>query len=130
MVEGLADRLGTLSRERTQVLPALHLLHDLAHHLPSDGLEEVAAWLHIPKSELYAIATSYTEFRLAPPAPETLRVCRGLSCVIAGSGALADALRAGGREVEECECLFACAVAPVATDQGRLVGRARTEALT
>ncbi len=92
--------------------------------MPSEGLEAVASWLHVAKCELYAIASSYTEFRLAAAPPETVRVCSGLSCRIAGSRALAMSLRDAGRTVEECECLFACAVAPAVEIAGRLSGRA------
>ena len=129
MVNGLAERLTALPRERTQTLPALHILHAVTGYLPPDGLEQVGAWLHVPKSELYAVAMSYSEFRFQPLEAGAVRVCRGLSCRIAGSAALASALREMGRPVEECECLFACAVAPVAEVEGRLIGRSEAEAL-
>lgn len=129
MIEGLAERLGALPRERNQALPALHLLHEIEGHLPADGLEQVAAWLHIPKSELYAIASSYTEFAFRPPPPEAVAVCRGVSCRIAGADALAAQLRDRGRTVIDHECLFACAVAPVVRHGDALLGRATAERL-
>ncbi len=129
MVEGLADKLATLPRQRGQALPALHVLHDHAGYLEIEGLEEIAAWLHIPKSELYAVAASYTEFEMAPPPQDAVYVCRGLSCQIAGSAELASDLAATGREVVERECMFACAVAPVVRVDGSVVGRATNKAL-
>ena len=122
-IDGLDDRLARLPRERGQALPALHLLHDLAGYLAPAGLEQIGRWLHIPNSDLYAVATSYTEFRGVPAEPGAVGVCRGLSCRLAGADALLDDLRAAGRRVEERECLFACAVAPVVLE-GRLRGRA------
>ena len=133
MVDGRAERLAELltqvPRERTQALPALHLLHDLAGHLSLEGLEQVAGWLRVSKSELYAVATSYTEFRLDVPAPDMLVVCSGLSCRMAGSSALTTALRVAGRTVEERECFFYCAVAPVAEIAGAMLGRASVSAI-
>ena len=126
-IDGLDDRLARLPRERGQALPALHLLHDLAGYLAPEGLERIGRWLQIPNSDLYAVATSYTEFRSVPAEPNAVGVCRGLSCRLAGADALLDDLRAAGRRVEERECLFACAVAPVVQDgvvEGRLRGRA------
>ena len=126
-IDGLDDRLARLPRERAQALPALHLLHDLAGYLAPEGLERIGRWLQIPNSDLYAVATSYTEFRSVPAEPNAVGVCRGLSCRLAGADALLDDLRAAGRRVEERECLFACAVAPVVQDgvvEGRLRGRA------
>ena len=116
LIDGLRDRLAPLPRERTQALPALHILHDLAGYLPPEGLEEIGRWLHIPNSDLYAVATSYTEFRSHPAEPDVVGVCRGLSCRLAGSDGLLAGLRAAERRVEERECLFACAVAPVVDD--------------
>ena len=113
MVEGLAERLQTVARVRSQALPALHELHELRGYLDPDGIEEIGRWLHIPKSELYAVASSYTDFEMAPPTPGAVAVCWGLSCRIAGADALAADFRAQGETVVEHECLFACAVAPV-----------------
>ena len=107
----LAGALGALPRERAQTLPALHLLHHIEGYLSAAGMEHAAAWLHVPKSELYAVATSYSEFRFAPPPADAVRVCHGLSCRIAGSERAAAELRAQGREVEEHECMFLCAAA-------------------
>ena len=112
-LEQLDAALAPLPRARDQALPALHAAHRLYGHLPADAIERVAAWVRVPKSELYAVATSYTEFRFAPPDPGAVRICRGLSCRIAGGD---DALRdahARGVAVEEHECMFLCAAAPV-----------------
>ena len=129
-IDGLDDRLARLPRERGQALPALHLLHDLAGYLAPEGLEQIGRWLQIPNSDLYAVATSYTEFRSVPAEPGAVGVCRGLSCRLAGADALLDDLRAAGRRVEERECLFACAVAPVVQPvvlEERLRGRASAQ---
>ena len=123
-IDGLDDRLARLPRERSQALPALHILHDLAGYLAPAGLERIGRWLHMPNSDLYAVATSYTEFRSVPAEPGAVGVCRGLSCRLAGADALLDDPRAAGRRVEERECLFACAVAPVVVEED-LRGRAR-----
>ena len=99
----LQDDLASLPRERTQVLPALHLVDHRYGCLDHGALEEVARWLHVPRAELFAIATSYTEFRWQPLSDDAVRVCRGLSCQIA----------AGDTEVdgEAHECMFLCAAA-------------------
>ncbi len=120
----LAKGLATLPRRRTQVLPALHLLHEQAGYLSSAGLEEVARWLYVPRSELYAIASSYTELRMSPPLDDAVYVCRGVSCEMAGAEALASELRGAGRTVVDHECLFVCAVAPVVKTAAGTLGRA------
>jgi NADH:ubiquinone oxidoreductase subunit E len=128
-VDGLDERLALLPRERRQALPALHILHEIAGYLAPDGLEQIGRWLHIPNSDLYAVATSYSEFRTIPEEPGTIGVCRGLSCRLAGSVLLTTALRDAGRRVEERECFFACAVAPVAEVAGEMRGLASLASL-
>ncbi len=99
----LQRALTALPRQRTQVLPALHIVDEVYGYLEHAALEEVARWVHMPRAELFAVATSYTEFRWSPLAPDAVRVCRGMSCQIA----------AGGSEVagEAHECMFLCAAA-------------------
>ncbi|HJN93613.1 MAG TPA: NAD(P)H-dependent oxidoreductase subunit E [Dehalococcoidia bacterium] len=130
MTEGLTDLLMAVPRVRTQALPSLYLLHDLAGYLAVEGLEEIAAWLHMPKTELYAVAASYTEFQMEPPPAAAVYVCSGLSCQVAGAKILADQLRDAGRHVVEHECMFACAVAPVAKVGGEIRGRASREVVS
>ncbi|MCY3734318.1 MAG: NAD(P)H-dependent oxidoreductase subunit E [Chloroflexi bacterium] len=99
----LQRALTALPRQRTQVLPALHIVAEVYGYLEHAALEEVARWVHMPRAELFAVATSYTEFRWSPLASDAVRVCRGMSCQIA----------AGGSDVagEAHECMFLCAAA-------------------
>ena len=103
--------LASLPRERTQALPALHLVDDVYGYLDHAALEAVARWLHIPRAELFAVATSYTEFRWSALADDGVRVCRGMSCQIAAGDAEIDG--------EAHECMFLCAAAergPIVVD--------------
>lgn len=110
--EELDAALAGLPRRRTQGLPALHAAHHLIGWLPAWAVERAARWVHVPKSEMWAIATSYTEFRFTEPTEGTTRVCNGLSCRIAGGRERSAELLGRGVPVEEHECMFACAAAP------------------
>ena len=65
----------------------------------------------IPAADVYGVQTFYT--LLAKPDVD-IRVCQGLSCKMAGSDALAAAVRAEGSSCEEVSCLGRCDRAPVA----------------
>ncbi|MYJ58080.1 MAG: hypothetical protein F4088_04230, partial [Chloroflexi bacterium] len=93
--------LAALPRQRTQVLPALHIVDEVYGYLDHQALEDVAQWVHMPRAELFAVATSYTEFRWSALSDDALRVCRGLPCQIASANAVT-----GG---EAHECMFLCA---------------------
>ena len=108
--------LAGLPRERTQALPALHLVDEVYGYLEHSALEEVARWLHIPRADLFAVATSYTEFRWSPLSDDAVRVCRGMSCQIAAGDS--------DLEGEDHECMFLCAAAGARRDRGGWVGAA------
>ena len=117
----LQAALTALPRERAQALPALHVVDHVYGYLDHAGLEAVARWLQIPRAELFAVATSYTEFRWSPLAPDTVRACRGLSCQIAAGGPEIEA----DADAEAHECMFLCAAA---SDRAlRVTGAGRVE---
>ncbi len=103
LLSELQQALTALPRQRTQALPALHIVDEVYGYLDHAALEQVAQWVHMPRAELFAVATSYTEFRWSPLASDSLRICRGLSCQIAGGGAEPSG--------EAHECMFLCAAA-------------------
>ena len=105
-------------RQRQFLLPALHHVAGEYGYLPEHALQVVSWHLHVPASEVFGAATSYTELRIEAPAEHTIQVCTGLSCLLNGARDLVEAAReaaAGGDSVtvEERTCAFLCAVAPV-----------------
>jgi NADH:ubiquinone oxidoreductase subunit F (NADH-binding)/NADH:ubiquinone oxidoreductase subunit E len=125
----------TFPRERTWLLPALHAAQHEAGWVSPDALVTIAAHLRVPLSEVYGVATHYPEVRLTKPGARLVRVCAGVSCRITGGAALLSAcearlgVRAGNTSgdgtvtLEEMDCAFDCAVAPVIEVDGTQVGR-------
>ena len=98
-------------------------------HLSPAVLGEVAQSLALPASQVQAVASFYHLFRLLPPAPHRLGVCRGTACWLAGADALAAALEVrlglqldgaerGGWELVSLGCQGACAQAPLLLRDG------------
>jgi NADH:ubiquinone oxidoreductase subunit F (NADH-binding)/NADH:ubiquinone oxidoreductase subunit E len=125
--------LARFPRERRWLLPALQAVQGRLGHLPLDALSRVGAHLRVPASEVYGVATHYPELRLAPVGAHHVRVCRGVSCDLLGSGDLLAALARrldtlpdlAAVTLETADCLFACAVAPVIEVDGAYRGRVR-----
>jgi NADH:ubiquinone oxidoreductase subunit F (NADH-binding)/NADH:ubiquinone oxidoreductase subunit E len=127
--------LAAFPRERQWLLPALHAVQHACGWLPGPVLADVAAHLRVPASEVYGVATHYPEFRLAPRGRHHVRVCTGVPCALLGGRAWLEAL-AGERGIvpgdtgaeraltlEATDCLFACAMAPLAEVDGVMHGR-------
>ena len=119
-------------RERTQLLPLLIAAQARDGWLGEAALSAIARHIYVPESEVFGVATSYSELRFEPPVGAAVAVCTGLSCVLAGSSelsrSLADTLPDGWR-VEEHPCRFRCADAPVASIGGRYVAPATVAAV-
>ena len=130
-------------RERTHLLPALHLVHLELAYLPEWALQVVGWHLRVPASEVYGTATSYSELRIIPPGRHLVRVCSGLSCwhnggrqlleeleghwAIQPGDASGDATQDGGITLEETPCGFLCPMAPAVQVDGIWRGRVRVE---
>lgn len=124
-LQSAARSVEALPRSRAQLLPALLAAQHVLGWLPRAAIEQVAAHVRVPVSEVFATATGYSELLLERPVPGTWHVCTGVSCDLAGAGALLEAAEDAlpGR-VRPLDCQFLCALAPVAVDAAeRLHGR-------
>jgi NADH-quinone oxidoreductase subunit F len=112
-------------RERTWLLPALRDVQHAEGWLSPDALDGIGAHLRVPVSEVWGVATHFPELRLAQPGKRVVRVCTGVACAAVGGRELLAACERrfgvrrgetapdGSATVEELDCAFACAVAPV-----------------
>jgi NADH-quinone oxidoreductase subunit E len=111
--------------KRAVLLPLLHEIQHAYNWIPTQALEEAAAFLELTPAEVMDTATFYEEYWLKPKGEYLLQVCRSLSCEICGSRALTDriteklGIEAGETTPDkrytlvELECLGACGTAPV-----------------
>ena len=110
-------------------------------YLPADRLQELAAKIQVPLSQIHAVASFYPHFHLAPPAQAEVRVCADMACHLRGGPDLKRGLdqvfRGGGPEkvaVRNVSCLGRCDQAPALSindqiysnlDEHRAVGLVR-----
>src|SRR6266446_6789958 len=96
-------------------------------YLPADRLQELAAKIQVPLSQIHAVASFYPHFHLAPSAQAEVRVCADMSCHLRGATELKrgldQAFRAGGLErvaVRDVSCLGRCDQAPALSINDRI----------
>ena len=111
--------------KRAVLLPALHHVQHTYNWIPTQAIEEVAAFLEISPAEALDTATFYEEYWLKPKGKYLIQVCRSLSCEICGSRELTahckrklgievgETTRDGRFTLVELECLGSCGTAPV-----------------
>ncbi len=119
--------------KRSAVLPVLHALQHHFGYLSNEAVEWTAAKLELQPIKVLEVVTFYPGFRQSAPGKYHIRVCRTLSCAMAGSAELMESLcevagidRSGvthhhpiavsgdGRfSIEFAECLASCGTGPV-----------------
>jgi NADH-quinone oxidoreductase subunit E len=114
-------------RERSALLPLLHLVQTQEGFVSPNGVAFCAEVLGINKAQVGAVATFYTMYKRRPTGEYLVSVCTNTLCNVMGGQEVYDALvehlgvghdetTGDGRiTLEHAECLAACDYAPVVT---------------
>jgi len=112
-------------RERSALLPLLHLVQSVDGYVSPRGINLCADLLGLSGAEVSGVATFYTQFKRHPNGEYTLGVCTNTLCAIMGGdeiwASVSDYLGIGHDEttadgmvtLERIECNAACDYAPV-----------------
>jgi len=109
----------------SDVIPLLQAVQESYGYLPKEVLERLSQRTRIPLTQIYGVATFYSQFSLEPRGKYTVRVCRGTACHVRGGKKVQVAVhqQLGISEGENSAdmrftfetvgCLGACALAPL-----------------
>jgi NADH-quinone oxidoreductase subunit F len=105
-------------RQRSAAMPLLHLWQEHFGFIGDDGVNWIAAKLGLQPINILELVTFYPMYRRQPAGRKHIRVCRTLSCAMAGSYQLMAKFRetTGTNQdysIEFVECLASCGTAPV-----------------
>lgn len=123
-------------RAPQHAIPILQSLQKRLRYVPREAMERIAATTEISESQLFGVATFYTQFRLEPVGDTEIKVCHGTACHVGGAEGITEALemhldiREGQTTKDRrftltsVACLGCCSLAPVLTVvDGRTHGR-------
>jgi NADH:ubiquinone oxidoreductase subunit F (NADH-binding)/NADH:ubiquinone oxidoreductase subunit E len=99
------------------LVPALHRIQHQFGYLKKEALEEFSKESGVPLYRLQAVASFFPHFLLTPPKKVVLKVCRDMSCHLAGANKMLRELGALDSEhvaIEGASCLGRCDRAPAA----------------
>lgn len=128
-------------RKPDALIEILHDLQDEIGWIPKEALPVIADELNISRADIHGVVTFYEDFRDGPPGKHIVKLCRAEACQSMGSDKLADDVRAltrtnfgdtspdGSITLDAVYCLGNCALAPSATVNGQIVGRADVAAI-
>ena len=122
------------NQKRSAVLPLLHIIQHKFGYINPEATEWVAEKLGLQPMQVYEVVSFYPGLREHSPGKFHFRVCRTLSCAMAGSAELMDRIceltgidrsksdshhnpiavsPCGSWSVEFAECLASCGTGPV-----------------
>jgi len=123
--ELVRDLLRAIPEKEGALIPLLQAVQSRLGYISPESVEAIGELLGISESEIYGVATFYSEFCLLTPGEHRIKVCMGTSCYLKGGKLLLDHLsrrlgiRAGqttsdGRfSLETVSCLGCCSRSPV-----------------
>lgn len=112
-------------RQKSALLPILHLVQAEFGWLSPDAMDKIAHYLSIEPIEVYEVASFYTMYLLQPQGKYVLEICRTGPCCLVGAERIMSHLehKLGIKEGEVTadglfswrgvECLAACGYGPV-----------------
>ena len=113
------------------LIPMMQDLQSECGYLPVEHLRYLGGRVKVPMSRLYAVATFYSSFRLAPKGAHEVTLCMGTVCYLKGAPRICEAIsrefqvEPGGTTpdrlftLQAVNCVGACAVAPVMLVDGK-----------
>ena len=120
----------------------MHILQEaqaIYGYLPLPVQKTIAEGLNISLSEVYGVATFYSQFSLKPKGKYKISVCLGTACYVKGSDKIlqevekelgikvGECTEDGLFSIDSCRCVGACGLAPVMMINEDVHGRLKPE---
>lgn len=111
--------------EKGNLIQILQEVQKAAGYISNQAVSRISEHLRISRSQIFGVASFYSQFKFYPPGKHSIRICLGTACHVQGGDFLLNALKseigispnettADGRfDLERVTCLGCCALAPV-----------------
>lgn len=131
----LKEYMDSIKDTQGLLMQTLHKAQEIFGYLPIEVQKFISCELDIPLSEVYGVATFYTQFSIEPKGKHKIGVCLGTACYVKGSQQVLDKLSKelnikvgdttanGLFTLESTRCLGCCGLAPVMMIDGDVYGK-------
>jgi len=75
MEKGLLEVLSSYQGIRSELIPILQDIQSNFGYLPEEVIEDVSKFTRVPVSEIYGVASFYSQFRFTPKGNNHIMVC-------------------------------------------------------
>ena len=112
-------------RDKSNLIAILQEVQKQEGYSAPEAVTSISSQLSISRSQIFGVASFYSQFKFNPPGRNSIKICLGTACHVQGGDFLLNALRseigispnettADGRfDLERVACLGCCALAPV-----------------
>lgn len=123
------------AQQKGALIPVLQRAQDIYGYLPPEVLQRISERMGVPSSQVYGVATFYSQFYLTKRGRHIVRQCDGTACHVRGAAKIIRAveqelgIKAGETTpdfritFEIVYCLGSCGLSPVAMVDGDVVGQ-------
>ena len=112
-------------RDKSNLIAILQQVQKAEGYITSEAVSSISSHLSISRSQIFGVASFYSQFKFNPPGRNSIRICLGTACHVQGGDFLLNALHSeigispnettpdGRFDLERVACLGCCALAPV-----------------
>jgi NADH-quinone oxidoreductase subunit E len=111
--------------DRSNLIAILQDVQKREGYITRAAVEKISNHLNVSKSQIFGVASFYSQFKFNPPGRNSVKICLGTACHVQGGDFLLSALKSeigispnettddGKFDLERVACLGCCALAPV-----------------
>lgn len=123
--QAVSNAIERFGNHREELIPILNDVNRTLGYLPAPALDEISQKLHVPKSQLFSVASFYQMLSTKPRGTHVIKFCESAPCHVVGGRqvwqTLQDELQLkpgetspdGKWTLTTVSCLGVCAVGPV-----------------
>jgi NADH-quinone oxidoreductase E subunit len=113
------------SRDKSNLIQILQDIQRTYGYISGEAVNQLTSHLWLSRSEIFGVASFYSQFKFNPPGRHSIKICLGTACHVQGGDFLLNALKSeigispnettedGRFDLERVACLGCCALAPV-----------------
>ncbi|MEA4853531.1 MAG: NADH-quinone oxidoreductase subunit NuoE [Christensenella sp.] len=137
--EELKQYIGEMMQKPGPLMPVMQKAQDIFGALTFDVQKFIADEMKIPMTDVYGVATFYSQFALQPKGKHVIGVCMGTACYVKKAEGILNSLcdnlqlKPGHTTpdslftLEATRCLGCCGLAPVMMIDDQVYGRLKPE---